>query len=155
MASERLSNIAVLMQKRLDLLLSLVQVVKKYNLHEHTTFEDTISARQFNANAPPHEQVKQLSDLQDNLVKINALIEAYPTLKADNLHAIVMTRNNELEYSIQQERLKYNGVVRDYNTFVKTFPSNLVAKHYRFNLLGYLTFTAQERYEPRKIYEEA
>ena len=152
--SESLSSIGIMTQKRYDLLLSLVQIVKKYNLHENTTLRETISARQFNTQAKLSEQVTQISALQDSMVKIQALIEQYPTLKADALHSQVMGRNYELEFLIQQQRQTYNFRVREYNILCKKFPSNIIAKMFRYSTLSFLSFEDQRPYDPRTIYAE-
>lgn len=152
--SESLSTIGIMTQKRYDLLLSLVQIVKKYNLHENTTLRETISARQFNSQAKLSDQVTQISALQDSMVKIQALIEAYPVIKADKLHEQIMGRNSELEHLIQQQRQTYNFRVREYNIICKKFPSNIIAKMFRYPTLAYLSFEDQRAYDPRTIYAE-
>jgi LemA protein len=151
---EGLSNIGVLTQKRYDLLLSLAQTVKKYNDHEFKTLKETIAGRQFNTNAPASEQVKQISSLQDSLVKLQALIEAYPQIKADSLHMDIMGRNAELEQQILSGRVSYNNNVCKYNIICRKFPSNIVAKLFRYHPLNYLDHQSQPPFEPRKVYAE-
>lgn len=150
---EYLSNIGVIQQMRVDNLISIVRNLKQYDDHENDTMISTIASRQFNPNSSVESQTTQISALQDGIVKVQALIEAYPILKADALHSKVMERNNMLEGQLQDIRRFYNSQVRAYNTSCKTFPRSVVARVYHFDVLRYLSWEHQEQFNPRTVYE--
>ncbi|MFM7142481.1 MAG: LemA family protein, partial [Alphaproteobacteria bacterium] len=63
-----------------------------------------------------------------------AVVEAYPELRAGESFLDLQARLAEVENQLQMARRYYNGTVRDYNTAVESFPSNLVARTLGFAL---------------------
>jgi LemA protein len=61
-----------------------------------------------------------------------ALAEAYPDLKAGGSFLSLQQSLVEIEDHLQNARRYYNAVVRDFNTTIAQFPSNLVAAALRF-----------------------
>ena len=61
-----------------------------------------------------------------------ALSEDYPELKANENFIGLQDELSEIENNIQSARRYYNGVVRDNNTKVDQFPSNLIARWFAF-----------------------
>jgi len=61
-----------------------------------------------------------------------ALAEAYPQLRAVESFTQLQGSLNQIEEAAQNARRYYNAVVRDLNTKIQEFPSNMVA-HF-FNL---------------------
>ena len=58
--------------------------------------------------------------------------EAYPELQADKTFIELQKSLSELENQIQMARRYYNGTVRELNTAVQSFPSNIVANTFGF-----------------------
>src|SRR5207302_9161039 len=56
-----------------------------------------------------------------------ALSEAYPQLRAAENFAQLQASLNQIEDTLQNARRYYNAAVRDFNTRVEQFPSNMVA----------------------------
>jgi LemA protein len=61
-----------------------------------------------------------------------ALSERYPQLRANENFLALQTSLQEIEEALQNARRYYNAVVRDFNTKTEVFPSNLVARQFRF-----------------------
>jgi len=82
-AYEKLSNIEVFVKQRYDMIMAIIQIAKKYNIHENQTFIETAEARsKWDSNAPLNDRVKALNFLEENFFKIQAVVEEYPELKA-------------------------------------------------------------------------
>ena len=127
-ANEAWSDIVVQLKRRYDLIPNLVNTVKGYASHEKTVFEDVTKAR---ANAlsaqTPAAAGKAEGDFQQTMKSLFAVAEAYPDLKASQNFQQLQADLTDTEDKIQASRRFYNGVVRDFNTKRKTFPTNIFA----------------------------
>lgn len=151
-AKEVFSDIDVVMQERIDKIHALAQIVKKYDIHEYKTLTDVIGARsRWNKDLPLNEKVKMASEVENNFFKLQAVFEKYPNLKADALHHRLLTKDSHVESRLRKIRMKYNNVVRKYNYRLKIFPRSIIARHYGFEPLEYLSFEERETYEPKEI----
>lgn len=153
---ERFAGIDVIMQRRLDMLPALAQVAKKYSIHEYKTIKDTIEARsRWTKDTPLNDKVRAIEDVENNFIKIQAVFERYPHVKADKLYQQIMGRGNitGVEKKLQVFRLNYNNVVRKYNQRVQTFPRNLVAQVHGFKKANYLTLGNQINQGPQDTYK--
>jgi LemA protein len=127
------SDIDVQCKKRYDLVPNLVETVKGYASHEKTVFEKVTQARSMAMQATsPAEMAKAENMLKDTLKNLFAVAEAYPELKANANFLQLQSQLQELENSIEYARRYYNAVVRDYNTLIESFPSNIVASQFHF-----------------------
>ncbi|MEI7917895.1 MAG: LemA family protein [Candidatus Saccharibacteria bacterium] len=137
---EAWSDITVQLKRRLDLIPNLVETVKGYAKHESGVFEAVTAAR---ANALNAKGVKETAASENQfegaLKSLFAVAEAYPDLKANASFTQLQQELVDTEDKIQASRRFYNGGVRDLNTKIQTFPSNVVA-----NMFG---FKAREFYE--------
>ncbi len=155
---ERFAGIDVIMQRRSDMLLALAQVAKKYSIHEYKTIKDTIEARsRWSKDTPLNEKVKAVEAVESNFLKLQAVFERYPKVKADSLYQQIMGHGNisHVERKLQDFRLEYNRVVRNYNERVQRFPRNIVAKVHGFKTADYLNLKEnQEPYKPRELFKD-
>ncbi|HET6925164.1 MAG TPA: LemA family protein [Candidatus Saccharimonadales bacterium] len=134
-ADEAWSDITVQLKRRADLIPNLVNTVKGYASHEKTVFEDVTAARAATVNAAgqgPAEAAKAENQFQQTLKSLFAVAEAYPELKANQNFLDLQAQLTDTEDKIQASRRFYNGVVRDFNTKRKVFPTNIFA-----NMLGF------------------
>jgi LemA protein len=132
-SSEAWSDITVQLKRRADLIPNLVNTVKGYASHEKSVFEDVTKARADTLNAKsPAEATKAEGDFQKTMKSLFAVAEAYPDLKASQNFQELQAELTDTEDKIQASRRFYNGVVRDFNTKRKTFPTNIFA-----NMLGF------------------
>lgn len=127
------SDIDVHLKKRYDLVPNLVETVKGYASHERTVFEKVTEARSMATRASsPAEKARTENVFLDTLKSLFAVAEAYPELKANANFIQLQSQLKELEDNIESARRYYNAVVRDFNTLIESFPSNMVASSFRF-----------------------
>jgi LemA protein len=132
-ADEAWSDITVQLKRRIDLIPNLVNTVKGYATHEKTVFEDVTKARAQVVNASgPAETAKAENQFEQTLKSLFAVAEAYPQLKASDNFQKLQDELTDTEDKIMASRRFYNGVVRDFNTKRKVFPTNIFA-----NMLGF------------------
>jgi LemA protein len=127
------SDIDVQLKKRYDLVPNLVETVKGYAAHEQSLFTKVTEARAQAIKATgPAETAKAENMLRDSLRSLFAVAEAYPELKANQNFLQLQTQLKEIEDNIEASRRYYNAGVRDFNTSIEQFPSNLIASQFRF-----------------------
>ena len=156
-AQRKFADISVIMQQRVDLINALAQVAKKYSIHEYKTIKDTIETRSRWTKDPDfNKRVSAAQEIENNFIKLQAVFERYPKVKADSLYKRLMGRGSlsRTESKLRKARLEYNRTVNKLNERVKIFPRNIVAWIHKFKQLDYLEFTNQESYEPKGIFED-
>lgn len=154
-AQRKFADVDVVMQERLDNIHALAQIAKKYDIHEYKALKDVIEARsRWTKDAELNEKVKLASEVENNYLKLQAIFEKYPNLKADKMHVSLMKRDSRVERRLRQTRLEYNRVAQRYNERTRRFPRNIIARAHNFRELDYLTFEGQEVYEPKEIFED-
>tara|TARA_E500000318_G_C3529776_1_gene199964 strand:+ start:79 stop:654 length:576 start_codon:yes stop_codon:yes gene_type:complete len=134
-AKEGWSGIDVQLKRRSNLVPNLVETVKGYATHEKQLFEEVTELRAKTSaagstNADGRQELE--GQLSTALMRIFAVSEAYPELQADKTFIELQKSLSELENQIQMARRYYNGTVRELNTAVQSFPSNIVASTFGF-----------------------
>lgn len=130
---EAWSDIEVQLKRRYDLIPNLVETVKGYAKQESSVLENVTKARNMAMGAGTmQEKLKDENMLSGALKSLFAVAEAYPDLKS-NTNFMQMQRDlTDTEDKIQAARRFYNGTVRDYNTQLQVFPTNLFASMFSF-----------------------
>ena len=127
------SDIDVQLKRRHDLIPNLVETVKGYAAHEKSTFEDVARYRSAAMAATSAEDRAQAEgQLTQALRGLLAVAEAYPELKANTQFQSLQQSLSELEDALQNSRRYYNAVVRDLNTRIQSFPTNIIAGMFNF-----------------------
>jgi LemA protein len=111
----------------------LVDVVKGYASHEqnlltHITELRNLATKENDLKAQEKVQIGIAQDLG----KLFVIVENYPELKANENFAQLQIEISKVEHDLQRARRYYNGSVRDLNTKIQQFPSNIIASIFKF-----------------------
>jgi len=136
------SNVENVYQRRADLIPNLVSTVKGYAAHEKETLTEVVEARAkatsisidpANLNAAAIQQFQQAqAGLGAALSKLMVVVERYPDLKANQNFLELQAQLEGTENRIAVERRRFNESVKVYNTYIRSFPKNMVAGMYGF-----------------------
>ncbi len=146
------SDIDVQLKRRYDLVPNLVETVKGYAGHEKGTLEAVVQARNSAMAAQgPAAKADAENMLTGALRQIFALAEAYPQLRAVESFTQLQNTLTQLEDTIQSARRYYNAVVRDLNTKIQVFPSNVIAGMFNFKAREFFEVSAPTERETPKV----
>jgi len=132
-------------QRRADLVPNLVNTVKGYATHEEEVFTKVTEARaqvgKINLTVDDLSDENKMKafqqaqgELSSALSRLMAVSENYPTLKADGLFQNLQAQLEGTENRVTVARNRYIQVIQDYNTYIRSFPTNLTAM-----MFGYKT----------------
>jgi len=127
------SQIDVQLRRRYDLIPNLVKTVQGYATHERELFENVTEARSraIDAGAVP-DQAQAENQITRGIRQLFAVAENYPDLKANENFLALQEDLTGTESKIAFARQFYNDQVMLLNTLIGSFPSNVVAKTFRF-----------------------
>jgi LemA protein len=146
------ADIDVQLKRRYDLIPNLVETVKGYASHEKGTLEGVVQARNAAMNSQgPAAKSETEGMLTQALRQVFALAEAYPQLRAVESFTQLQGTLNQLEDTIQNARRYYNAVVRDLNTKIQEFPSNIIAGMFNFKPRDFFEISAPAEREAPKV----
>jgi LemA protein len=146
------SDIDVQLKRRYDLVPNLVETVKGYAGHEKGTLEAVVQARNSAMSAQgPAAKADAENMLTGALRQVFALAEAYPQLRAVESFTQLQNTLNSLEDTIQNARRYYNAVVRDLNTKIQVFPSNVIANMFNFKPREFFEVSAPAERDAPKV----
>jgi len=154
---ESWSAIDTELKRRYDLIPNLVETVKGYASHERETLEAVIAARAraVASNGSPDEQARDENVLVGALRQLFAVVESYPDLKANQNFLRLQEELTVTEDRIQAARRFYNANVRDLNTRIEVFPSNVVASAFGFRPETFFEIDDAQRAVPEVRFGEA
>jgi len=150
---ESWSDVTTELKRRYDLIPNLVETVKGYVAHEREIMDAVTRAHALavSASGGAAEQAKADNELTRALRSLFALAENYPQLRAAENFTALQKELANTEDRIQAARRFYNANVRDINTAVQSFPSNLVAGAFGFALAEFYETDDAAVAEPVKV----
>ena len=144
---EAWSDIDIQLKRRHDLIPNLIETVKGYAAHEAGTFQAVTQARAnavaAGASGSPQQMAQAENVLTGTLRSLFAVAEAYPQLQAVQEFKDLSENLTATEDKIAFARRFYNGNVRDYNTALQTFPTNILAGMFGFKPEQYFELADQ------------
>ena len=114
------SDIKVQEKRRVDLVYNLADCVKQYDNHEAETLAAIAEGR------------GSSGDIENVTTAITAVSEAYPELKSNENYKQLMNELAMTENLIAEYRSNYNKQIKEYNRYVRKFPTRMF-----LNMLGY------------------
>jgi len=146
------ADIDVQLKRRYDLIPNLVETVKGYAAHEKGTFEAVTNARNRAMTAAgPADKAAAENMLTGALKSLFALSEAYPQLRAVESFTSLQNSLSQIEDTVQNARRYYNAVVRDLNTKILQFPTNIIAGMLGFKQREFFEISAAAEREAPKV----
>ena len=136
-AREAASDIEVQEKRRYDLIPNLLETVKGYMVHEKGVFEQVTQARSRAMQSTGKEKNAAENMLSGTLKSLFAVAENYPDLKANTNFLDLQRELTDTEDKIQAARRFYNANVRDLNTKIEIFPTNILAKIFNFTPMSF------------------
>jgi LemA protein len=132
-------------QRRADLIPNLVNTVKGYASHERETLEAVTRARaaatsiqvtpEVLNNPQAFQKFQQVQgELSSALSRLMAVSENYPNLKADTGFRDLQSQLEGTENRITVARQRYIKSVQEYNVLARSFPTNLTAKIFNYDV---------------------
>ena len=141
------SLIDVYLKKRWDLIPNLVTIVKNYAKHEKNTFNEIIKMRSDYDNLSETDKKVANQTITTKLNNLLILIEKYPELKANENFLHLQQDLKQIEDEIAQARKYYNAIIRNYNNLVEMFPSNIIAKIFKYQSKEMFAIALKEQNE--------
>ena len=146
------ADIDVQLKRRYDLIPNLVETVKGYAAHEKGTLEAVINARNQAMTATgPAEKAQAENVLSGALKSLFALSESYPQLRAIEGFTSLQNSLSQIEDTVQNARRYYNAVVRDLNTKILQFPTNIFASMMGFKQREFFEVSSAAERETPKV----
>ena len=143
---EAWATIDVYLKKRYDLIPNLVETVKGYAKHESGTLEKVTAARNAAMSADaPRDKIAAENALTGTLRSLFAVAEAYPQLQANTNFLDLQNQLKQIEAELANARKYYNATVRQINTKMETFPSNIIASMMHLKKFDYYEIEEEER----------
>ena len=138
LVKERLSNISVSLQKKINLVNQLIDVVKNYQDGEQLVHLS------ISRNATQIDLMNSQMEANRALIGVQGFLQRFPELKANEQYSHLMQSINNIEDEVSYQRERYNESVREYNTQRSTIPTVFVASVLKFPEAPYLDFSQED-----------
>lgn len=152
-ARERVENaksqIATQIESRWDAVKSLISATKQYSKHEADVLENVTEKRASITKNSSVDDIENSGEEFDNvLVRLIAVSENYPELKASGVYENTMNSINKYEENVRSARMIYNDTVTKMNRKINMFPDNIVANMFNFEEREYFQGTDNKQDMP-------
>lgn len=138
------------LQRRFDLIPSLVATVKGVVKQEITVFSAIAEARKKYAGSTTSDAKAQAaSEYESAVSRLLVIVENYPVLQSSQAFKDLMTSLEGTENRISVERMKYNQLVQTFDTSISKFPTVFIAKLFGFGEKTYFKVEDSAKENPQ------
>lgn len=149
---EAWSDIDVELKRRHDLIPNLVSTTQGYAAHERAVFDDVTQARAAAMSAAQTGNPSAMAGAEDRLTgalgRLIAVAENYPQLKAAQVFLTLQEQLTTTEDKVEFSRRFYNGNVRDFNSALQRFPTNVLGGMLGLRPFAFFAADAADRAVP-------
>lgn len=125
-------------QRRFDLIPNLVASVQGIMKQETAVFTAIAEARtRYTGAVNVNDKVAAASAVESAFGRLIAVMENYPVLRSSETVLTLMSQLEGTENRVSVERGRFNELVKTYNAKIKSFPANLMAGIFGFNVRAY------------------
>lgn len=160
---EMQGNIQTQLQARFDKINELMPSVQGIMDHESDVYKDLAALRSnipgTNMDANGNVTIKSNASIKDlesadaagnQIIRdLNVVMENYPELKSDQNMSDFMISVEGIENRISVARKNYNSAVKEYNTYIRSFPHNLISGMFGFDKKDMFEASAQAQNAPQ------
>ncbi|MEQ1500546.1 MAG: LemA family protein [Parcubacteria group bacterium] len=137
-------------QRRFDLIPNIVNTVKGVAKQEQEVFTAIADARtRYSGATTPDQKATAATQVEGALGRLLVIAEAYPTLQSSQAYRDLIVTLEGTENRISVERMKYNDMVRVFDTNVKTFPTSLLASIFGIEERAYFEVPKENQANPQ------
>ncbi len=137
-------------QRRFDLIPNVVNTVKGVAKQEQTVFGEIAEARtRYAGAASPDQKAQAATQVESALGRLLVIAENYPVLQSSQAYRDLIVTLEGTENRISVERMKYNDLVRAFDTSVKRFPTSVVARIFGVQERSYFNVPAANQVNPQ------
>ena len=138
------------LQRRNDLINSLVETVKGTAIQEQEVFGKIADARaQMSGARTPAQSIAAGQAMDSAIGRLLVVVENYPQLKSNDAFLQLMDELSGTENRLATERMRYNQEVQGYNVMVKRFPTTVYASVFGFKEAPYYPIAEGARQVPK------
>lgn len=143
------------LKRRNDLIPNLVNTVKGYAAHEKGIFTDVADARSRMMGAKTvNDKVAAAGEMESAISRLLMVAERYPDLKADTQFTNLQYELSGTENRISVERMRFNDMVREYNTYIKKIPGSFYAGIFGYAPRTFFEVAESEKEVPKVDFNE-
>jgi len=139
------ADIDVQLKQRFDLVPNLINTVKWYAAHEEKIYDKILEARKsFTGAWTTDEKIAASNMLSGALKWLFAIAESNPELKANENFIQLQNELSDIENKVAAARRFFNSATNEFNTYLETFPTNLIAKMFAFQRVTMFEVSSEE-----------
>lgn len=143
--AEAASDIDVQLKRRYELIPNLVNTVKGYATHEKELLAKVTEERAGLMKGSTADKITASNQMTDTLKSLFAVAESYPDLKANANFLQLQADLTDAQDKIMSAQRFYNGNVRDFNTKIEVFPTNIYARQLGFSKFEFIEAAESEK----------
>jgi LemA protein len=142
-------------QRRFDLIPNIVETVKGVAKQEQDVFGAIAEARtRYSGAGTVSEKAQAVNQVESALGRLLVIAENYPVLQSSQAYRDLIVSLEGTENRISVERMKYNDLVKVFNTNVKTFPNSIFASLFGVSQKDYFEVADVAKVAPKVDFKQ-